>query len=154
MLHPAAEFGAEKYLLEEMSPVERDAFEEHCFACPECAAELQTTASFLDAARRGMLNTPPVAKPMARRSWRHVLTRPAFLSPAVAILLLIILGFQTAVHPGLHAPDAAEILPVVSLVGGDSRGTALPIVRVTSTQSFIISLDVTLHRWAFAGSIP
>jgi hypothetical protein len=31
----------EKYLLDELSPALRDAFEEHFFGCPECSADLR-----------------------------------------------------------------------------------------------------------------
>ncbi len=41
----------ERYLLAELSPAERDEFEEHFFDCAECTSDLKTTAAFLDGAR-------------------------------------------------------------------------------------------------------
>ena len=32
---------AESYLLEELTPEQRDAFEEHYFDCPECAKDVK-----------------------------------------------------------------------------------------------------------------
>ena len=42
---------AEQYLLGDLSPEQRDEFEEHFFDCQECAAELRVTSAFLQSAR-------------------------------------------------------------------------------------------------------
>src|SRR5258708_30206891 len=42
---------AEKYALGEMTPEERDQYEEHFFECPECAEEVQAAAIFLENAQ-------------------------------------------------------------------------------------------------------
>ena len=38
---------AERYLLDELTPEERDAFELHMFGCHECALDLRAGAAFM-----------------------------------------------------------------------------------------------------------
>jgi len=45
------QMAAERYLLDELSPELRDAFEEHMFDCPECAFDLRAEAAFLSEAK-------------------------------------------------------------------------------------------------------
>src|SRR5580658_5842851 len=42
---------AEKYLLNELPPEVRDAFEEHFFDCPECAFDIRAGAAFVNEAK-------------------------------------------------------------------------------------------------------
>ena len=45
------QMAAERYLLDELPPELRDAFEEHLFDCPECAFDLRAGAAFVDEAK-------------------------------------------------------------------------------------------------------
>ena len=45
------QMAAERYLLGELTPELRDAFEEHAFDCPECAVDLRAGAAFINAAK-------------------------------------------------------------------------------------------------------
>src|SRR5258708_5854815 len=83
----------EKYLLGELSPELRDAFEEHYFSCVECATQLRMTAEFVSASRE-ILATAPIAEPKADyvrvpRGWFPWL-QPIFAIPAFALLLILI----------------------------------------------------------------
>ncbi len=42
---------AEKYVLGELPPSQRDEFEEHFFECQECALDVKATAGFVDNVR-------------------------------------------------------------------------------------------------------
>jgi len=42
---------AEKYVLGELPPSQRDEFEEHFFECQECALDVKAVAEFVDNAR-------------------------------------------------------------------------------------------------------
>ena len=46
---------AERYLLDEMPEIERFAFEEHFFACPDCADEVRTGSALQQAVKAGLL---------------------------------------------------------------------------------------------------
>jgi hypothetical protein len=86
------------------------------------------------------------------RSRFGFLWRPAFLSPAMAALLLVIAYQSGVVNPRLAADLAAsrspEILAPVSLIGGNSRGAAIPSVTIARAQPLLLSVDIpTAERY-------
>jgi len=141
----------EKYLLDELAPPERDEFEEHFFDCQECAADLRTTAAFLDEAkkelRRGQAAQRKLeAAPVDKQSRFAFLWRPAFVAPAFAFLVAVIVYQNVAVYPRF-APettklDRPEVLSAVSLIGANSRGGAIPSVTVTRSQPLLLTIDI------------
>jgi hypothetical protein len=137
----------EKYLLDELSPQERDEFEEHFFDCPECAADLKTTTAFLDEAKRE-LRRAPTAKPAprVRKPLRlGFLWRPAILAPAFALLLSVIVYQNVRIFTpaGESARlDSPEVLSAVSLIGANSRGGGNPSVAVGKDQPILLTLDI------------
>jgi hypothetical protein len=137
----------EKYLLGEMPPVERDAFEEHFFGCPECAADLRATAAFLEAAKQelrfGSLSKP--APEPAMRS-RFVLQWPVLAWAALAASLLVTAYQNIVVYPHLTNEiaqlKAPEILPTLSLVSGNSRGGEASSIAVSKAKPFLLLVDI------------
>src|SRR5258708_39705598 len=88
-----------KYVLGELSQVQRDAYEEHYFDCAECAIDIKALATFADTARETMLLegrkfvvTDPVPAGAGWFAW----LKPIVAVPAFAALLLII-AYQNAV---------------------------------------------------------
>ncbi|MGC1458275.1 MAG: hypothetical protein WA825_08380 [Steroidobacteraceae bacterium] len=149
----AIQLGAvEKYLLDELPIQLRSEFEEHFFGCQECAADLHAAAEFLDIARkefrRGNIASN-AAKPL-KRSWLEVLARPAVLSPAFALLLGIVVYQNSVVLPRFSDEIALlrqpGVVATVSLIGGNSRGGALPSVSGTAGQPVLLSLDIPATR--------
>jgi hypothetical protein len=75
MLHSQIEHEEiiERYARDQLAPEEREAFEQHFFACDECFAKLQDfgifRAGIRDAASRGLLNTEPPAPAHEGRVW-------------------------------------------------------------------------------------
>ena len=138
----------EKYLLGEMSPVERDAFEEHFFDCPECAVDLRATAAFLDTAKQELKSLPrsqPATEP-AKRSL-SVLRWPVFAWAALAASLLVTAYQNIVVYPHLTREvarlSAPEVLPSLSLVNGNSRGGGeAAAVTVSKAKPFLLLVDV------------
>jgi hypothetical protein len=49
---------AERYILDDLDPAERDAFEEHFFDCTECTADVCDTAKIADGVRTGIRVVP------------------------------------------------------------------------------------------------
>jgi hypothetical protein len=137
----------EKYLLGELAPQERDDFEEHFFDCPECAADLKTTAAFLDEAKREF-RREPTAKlaPRIRKPFRlGFLWRPAVLAPAFALLLSVIVYQNVRIFtPAGESTrlDRPEVLSAVSLIGANSRGGGNPSVAVGKDQPILLTLDI------------
>jgi hypothetical protein len=138
----------EKYVLNELTPELRAEFEEHYFECSECAIDLRATAAFLDAAKAefkaaSAVKRMPVAVPKTGAPW---LWRPAFVMPALAACLLFITYQNAVVVPRLHHQIARfstpEILPSVSLIGGNSRGGQIPSIVVAPARPFLLVLDI------------
>jgi hypothetical protein len=138
----------EKYLMEELPPSSRDEFEQHFFGCQECAADLNATAVFLDAARRELRRAPVSrSKPNISKKFQFTfLWRPAFVAPAFALVLAVMAYQNMVVYPHFTGELAmlrrAEVLTPVSLIGANSRGGAIPAVTVSHAQSILLSVDI------------
>jgi hypothetical protein len=134
----------EKYLLDELAAPEREEFEEHFFDCRECAADLKTTAAFLDATVRELKRSR--APKVVQKHRFAVLWRPAFVAPAFAMLLLVIVYQGELRHPQSNAAiaplDHPEVLPFVSLIGANSRGGMSPAVTVMPGEPILLSVDI------------
>src|SRR6516165_11288196 len=84
---------AESYLLDELTPEERDAFEEHYFSCAECAKDVKAGAMFV-ANVREVLHAEPALEvasevPRRRPAWFSWL-QPAYgLAAAMALAILV-----------------------------------------------------------------
>ena len=130
---------SERYLLDELTPELRDAYEEHMFGCTECADDVRFGAAFVDHAKAvlpemAVAALPAAAAPVSvrqpvkeKRDWFAWL-RPAMMVPAFACLLAIV-GYQNlVVYPALEA-SATEprLLPVATVLQGATRG-GIPIV--------------------------
>jgi hypothetical protein len=138
-----AETAVEKYLLDEMSAAQRDDFEDHYFSCTECAAELRATAAFLDAAKLE-LRAGAVLRPRptpSKSPWWALFGKPVFLSAACASLLAVIAVQNIAVFPR-ESVNAPEVLPTVSLVGGDARGAKVSRLPLDGAHAFLLNVDV------------
>ncbi len=136
----------EKYLLDELTPEMRDAFEEHFFDCHQCATDLRATAGFMDAAKREF-QVNPLPKPLAAKAKpRAAFFRPALAWSALAASLLLIAYQNVVVYPHFRSEiaelRAPEILPSVSLVGDNSRGGQMPTVTVGAGRPFLLLLDL------------
>lgn len=134
--HEAIEMMAsERYLLDELTPELRDAYEEHMFGCTECADDVRFGAAFVDQAKEvlpGIAAAPapvrqPVKAAVEKRDWFAWL-RPAIMVPAFACLLAIVAYQNVVVYPALEA-SASEprLLPPATVLAGETRG-GLPIV--------------------------
>lgn len=137
----------EKYVLNELTPELCAEFEEHYFECAECAMDLRATNAFLDAAKTEFkAASAPKPLPVAVKKRGPWLWRPAFVMPALAACLLFIVYQNTIVVPGLHQQitrsSAPEVLPSVSLIGGNSRGGAIPSITAPSGHPFLLFMDI------------
>jgi hypothetical protein len=160
---------AERYLLGEMGPDERELYEEHYFSCERCGNELSATAAFLDNAR---VVLTPLVSPMAgagpsasigvagatrhgseRRNgswWQRVFGAPRHglvpaLGFAVAVLVAVV-GYQNlAVIPDLREQlagrDVAQGVPTVALRSA-ARGTGPRLLLNTTHTYAVLQADV------------
>lgn len=126
----------ERYLLGEMPPEERDAFEDHYFSCMVCAEEVRTASSLTGDIRRVLRQGVPETG-RSRFSWLRL---PVLVPTCAAVLLAVLAGYQnTVVLPGLKAPR--EIGAAVILDGQTRSG--LPKVRAGAPLRFQMALEPT-----------
>jgi hypothetical protein len=153
------QMAAERYLLKEMPPAEREAFEEHLFECSECALDLRCGAAFIEAAKAqlpeltGVLPAPvpsPARKAPAKPKWRRSWFRPVFITPAFATLL-VILSYQNFVtYPALRATaNQPRLLPWTPLHGATRGGSHQ---TVTADRRHGVALPVDLSPQSGPGA--
>lgn len=149
----AIQLGAvERYLLNELPAPQRNEFEEHYFDCRECAAELRMTADFLDIARQELKRgkARSAAPKTVKRSWLELFARPAVLSPAFGLLLAVIAYQNSVVLPRFNGQIALlrqpGVVTTISLIGGNSRGGAIPSISGSAGQPVLLSLDIPATR--------
>jgi hypothetical protein len=142
------EMAVERYLLGELSGASLDSFEEHLFECPECAMDVKSGGSFIDAARTELSVpwTMTASHPKSARKWTSWFTSPWILAPAFAACLLV-LAFQTFVlQPRmkleLAQAQAPAVLNPLVLANAGARGDSIPEIVTPAHRSFVISLDV------------
>jgi hypothetical protein len=145
------QMAAERYLLGELSPEIRDAFEEHAFDCPECAMDLRAGATFIGAAKVELpkiaQTSASVPKPEAIRSGKkrmdwHGWLRPAFAVPVFAAFLALIAYQNLETIPSLRR-EAVEpsILPSTAFHAG-TRGAAHTPVEADRTKGAALSIEL------------
>jgi anti-sigma factor RsiW len=115
----------ERYLLDELTPELREAFEQHVFDCPECALDLKAGAMFVEQAKAQLpqLTQSPTQSPapiVKKQEWFAWL-RPFFANPLLAgpvfAALLVIVGYQNlVVYPAMRtAANEPRVVPLVAL---------------------------------------
>lgn len=147
----------ERYLLGELSPEMRDAFEEHFFECEECALDLRAGAVFVHEAKLQLAASPamPAAAPANPAPRKHVWSswwKPAFAIPAFAALLLVV-GYQNlATIPSLRsAARQPRLAPWAALHVGTRDGAPLPVVADRKSGAvLLIEVPATLEYTSFA----
>jgi len=144
------QMAVERYLLGELPPEARDAFEEHFFDCQECALDLRAAADFIKEAKLQLPNLPvtspakprPSASPTSRRRDWFSWWKPAFVVPVFAALLCIV-GYQNLITiKALRlASEQPRLLPWVTL-HGETRGSAPVNVQATRGKGVILLIDL------------
>ena len=141
---------SERYLLNELAPDARDAFEDHVFDCPECALNLRAGALFVheakiqlpqlvaSEARNGM------SKSSGKSSFWFSLWRPAFAAPVFATLLIVV-GYQNfvtlpALRQSANEPRLAPLAPLHSA----TRGGTLPTFTADRTHGVALPVDLVV----------
>jgi hypothetical protein len=137
----------EKYLLGELSPDLRDAYEEHYFSCAECATQLRIAAELIGAGQQVFAQTPAPAVSAGAHivqesgGWLRWF-RPAIALPVLATLLLTV-GYQNLVMiPQLKEFRAPRLLPMFSLISANTRGETVPEFTTQPGQPLGLYVDV------------
>jgi hypothetical protein len=133
----------EKYLLGELSPELRDAYEDHYFSCAECAIQLRSAVETFGASRQIFAEQRAVAAVPLPAGWLDWL-RPAFAAPVLAALLLLV-GYQNFVTiPLLKQSTGPRVMQMFTLITANSRGDAVLEVNATPNQPLGLYVDMPL----------
>lgn len=119
----------EQYLLGELSPAQRDLFEEHFFDCPICAEDVHSGAMFVDNAR-SLLRSEEATAIAPGAFAKFGLPFQAAAWAAVCMLGLVCyenIYTIPALKLGSASIRAPEVLPTVSLLGMGSRAELQPV---------------------------
>ena len=124
---------SERYLLDEMSEVERFEFEAHYFGCTECADDVRLANVMREEAQRGAgvvsgfsrTETPAKVLPFWKRA-------TVVVPWAAAAALALMVGYQSRELRRSVAPES--LTPI--MLRGATRG-AVPVVTVADGQRFV-----------------
>lgn len=136
----------ERYLLDEMTELERHRFEEHYFDCLDCAADLRVGSLMREGVKAGMLGAgePAAAREPAtvtpfrpRKTWS-----PSVVLPwAAAAVLAMAVGHQSlVVVPGLREGLGPQALSPVTLRAA-SRGAEPTVTSSPGPMTFALDLS-------------
>lgn len=137
---------AERYLLDELTPDAREAFEEHLFDCAECALDLRAGNRFVDEAKAqlpGILDksaaggAAPKSKPSPWLFW----LRPAFAGPAFAVLAGVVVFQNVITFPALReAASQPRLVPLTQLRPA-TRGASHLVLKVDRAHGAALQID-------------
>jgi len=135
----------EKYLLGELSPELRDAYEEHYFSCTVCAMQLREATELIAASKLVLAESPQsapaVGASLGASGWWHWF-RPAIAVPVFAVLVLFV-GYQNLVTiPHLQQSASPRVLPMYSLISANTRGDQGLVFSVAPGEPFGLYVDV------------
>jgi hypothetical protein len=137
---------SERYLLDEMTEVERFEFEEHYFDCAECAEDVRLGDVIRQEARRAgpaMAADPQAGRPAvvltSAKWWRRQVVAVPW---AVAATLALVAGYQSLVTvPGLREAVAPQSIEPVMLRGA-TRGAATTVTIAKGQRFVALSADL------------
>jgi len=145
------EMAAERYLLGELTPDLRDAFEEHAFDCPECSVDLRAGAAFIGAAKvelpkiadsSAALPKTEIIRPTKKRIDWQAWLRPAFAVPVFAALLALVAHQNLETIPSLrNAASEPTVLPSTAFHAG-TRGAAHASIEADRTKGAALSIEL------------
>jgi len=124
---------AERYLLGEMTPEDRDAFEEHFFGCAECATDVRHGAQIGAAIRTQKANRTRQPRVGAARQWLAAAVVAAAVS-AVPIVQNISLRQQISIARSPHIGS-------YSFLTAGSRGSE-ELIPIDGSRPFTVGFDI------------
>jgi hypothetical protein len=124
----------ERYLLDEMSEIERFAFEEHFFECVECADDLRAGSTMRRAVKSGLLPETSRHETIAPAGVKRRWTPSVALPWAAAAMLALAVGYQS-LGPARDGRLQVQPLSPVTL-RPDSRG-AVPTVTIAEDANAV-----------------
>jgi hypothetical protein len=141
----------ERYILGELSPEDREQFEEHYFDCLECASDLRTLARFRNASQLVFREDAAALRPRRefRAGWLNWLS-PKYAISAIAVLLAIVVFQATVTIPALEerrkVQNVGQLYESSYRVRGTTRGESRSTIAVRANQTFALDFDFTPNK--------
>jgi len=145
---------AERYLLDELTPEERDAFELHMFGCQECALDLRAGAAFISEAKAQLPGLAPQDSPSIptkpapaalkkpkKPGWSF-LWQPAFAVPVFALMLAVIAYQNFSAIPSLRRSASEPKIAYSNPIHIGTRGAAHTAVNADRNEGLALSLGL------------
>jgi len=138
------EMATERYLLDELSPEQRDAFEEHMFECTECALDVRSGNVFISEAKTQLpqMVSRPVEAPRVRKPWWSFLAMPSFAAPVFAAMLGIVIFQNVSTIPSLRSAATEPRIIAPSSLHADTRGGEATLVQADRKQGAAVLIDL------------
>jgi anti-sigma factor RsiW len=144
---------AERYLLNELSPEQKDAFEEHVFECQECALDLRAGAAFINEAKNQLPGIASQHAPSATAETGHLqrrgnkkrwffLWQPAFAVPVFAAMLAVIAYQNFSIIPSLRRSATEPRILQSNAIHAGTRGDAHTAVVADRSQGLSLSIEL------------
>jgi hypothetical protein len=145
-----------RYALGELTPAERDAFEEHFADCSYCIKDVEASSAFAANARQVFRERSAAGIPA--RGFRWFLWRPfpAFaLSAAFNVVLLAGLGYELIrLHPATPAAIAdsagAQNVDIVPIHGATRGSGQLQVVRASRPVVLTFDLPQSYEHYRYS----
>jgi hypothetical protein len=138
----------ERYLLEEMSELERHAFEDHFFSCSDCAEDVRLGARMREGVKAGFMDAEqPVSLAAAKAARTKTVWRASVVIPwAAAAMLALAAGYQSLMlAPGQERRLQAQALAPITLRPA-SRGAEPVVPLPAGTAAIALAVDVGASR--------
>ncbi len=141
----------ERYLLDELSPELKEAFEEHMFECTECALDVRAGNVFLSEAKvqlpelkaRAAVQAPARPVPAKeKKPWWSVFAMPALAAPAFAALLAVIAFQNFSTIPSLRSAAEEPSIIAPSSLHADTRGSEPTVVQADRKQGANVLIEL------------
>jgi hypothetical protein len=144
---------AVKYVLGELSPVQREEYEEHYFDCGECAVDIKALATFADTTKEVLRQErdKQLAQDLmpARGGWLRWL-QPVVAVPAMAALLLIIVYQSTVTIPQAKQEASSGTAQIAfssyPLRGVNTAGDEGRALAIRPAEAFSLDFDFVPTR--------
>ena len=133
---------AERYLLGEMSELERYRFEEHFFGCDACAEDMRLGHQ-LQAQAPALFEARPAAAPAPVRSAGSRARRLAPWAAAAVLALALVYQDRVADAPGVPVDSRSQAFEPVALRPA-TRGAIQNVPLPPSGESLALALDVNI----------
>lgn len=143
---------AERYLLDELTPEERDSFELHMFGCQECALDIRAGAAFINEAKTQLTqmetkvsaSAPARSTPQRTQSKKRwpFLWQPAFAVPVFAAMLAVIAFQNISTIPSLRRSASEPRILYSNPLHIGTRGATHNTVQADRTQGLALSIEL------------